>query len=230
MAGRPSRPAAAQIAKRRADAIQLRLAGLDYLTIGKKLAADPAINSTRTPYPAGYGIERYEAGEEPPKDAALAEVVKQDLHRVMRQRRTKVNESADALRDLQDERLNRLMAGLWNSAASGDVAAVDRVLKIMERQARLHGLDAPVKSEVTGAGGAPIQLQPVTDSDREAAVQSIVSFRADREESAKALELLGDAADVADDSGEGTGLEDFDEDEPVDAELVDAELGDGVAS
>lgn len=224
MAGRPSRPAAAQIAKRRADAIQLRLAGLDYLTIGKKLAADPAINSTKVAYPAGYGIERYEAGEEPPKDAALAEIVKQDIHRVMRQRRTKLDENANELRALQDERLNRLLAGLWNSAATGDVAAVDRVLKIMERQARLHGLDAPTKTEVTGEGGAPIRLQAVTEADREAAVQSIVSFRADKAEAADALELLAATGEEADESGDGDGLDDFDDDADNEDAAVDAEV------
>lgn len=220
MAGRPSRPLAAQIAKRRADAIQLRLAGVDYLTIGKKLAADPAINTAKVPYPAGYGIERFEAGEEPPNDLKLAEIVKQDIHRVMRQRRTKVSESADALRDLQDERLNRLMAGLWNSAAQGDVAAVDRVLKIMERQARLHGLDAPTRTEVTGADGGAVQVGvQVTDSEREAAIQSVISFRADKAESAAALELLGGAHVVVDESGEGADLdsdEDGEDDEPDD--------------
>jgi hypothetical protein len=213
VAGRPSRPAAALIAKRRADAIQLRLAGVDYLTIGRKLAADPAINTAKTPYPAGYGIERYENGEEPPRDAALAELVKQDLHRVMRQRRTKVNESADALRDLQDERLNRLLAGLWNQAATGDVAAVDRVLKIMERQARLHGLDAPTRTEVSGADGAPIQVQAVTEAEREQAIQSVISFRADKAESAAALELLAGTEVEEDLSGEGDGLVDDEDDD-----------------
>jgi hypothetical protein len=223
VAGRPSRPAAAQIAKRRADAIQLRLAGIDYLTIGKKLAADPEINSQKVPYPAGYGIERFENGEPPPSDLKLAELVKQDLHRTMRQRRTKVASSADELRDLQDERLNRMLAGLWNQAAGGDYGAVDRVLKIMERQARLHGLDAPTRTEVTGADGAPMQVQHglVTESEREQAIAAVVSFRADKQESAAALELLGPGIEEVEDTGEGEGLIDEDEDEDaVDAEVV----------
>jgi hypothetical protein len=47
------------IAKRRADAIDLKLAGVDWLTISRKLAADPAINSDRVAYPQGYGFDRY---------------------------------------------------------------------------------------------------------------------------------------------------------------------------
>jgi hypothetical protein len=214
VAGRPSRPAAAQIAKRRADAIQLRLAGIDYLTIGRKLAADPTINTAGVAYPAGYGVERYQAGEEPPRDAALAELVKADVHRTMRQRRTKVAEAAEELRALQDERLNRMLAGLWNSAATGDVAAVDRVLKIMERQARLHGLDAPTRTEVTGEGGGAVQLtHTVTDAEREHAIQSVISFRADKAESAAALAMLPAEGELAEDSGEGDGLVDDEDDD-----------------
>jgi len=37
--------------------------------------------------------------------------------------------------------------------------AVAAAVKIMERRARLLGLDAPVKQEVTGANGGPIQTQ-----------------------------------------------------------------------
>lgn len=36
--------------------------------------------------------------------------------------------------------------------------AMDRLIKLMEREARLVGFDAPVRSEVTGAGGKPIQI------------------------------------------------------------------------
>lgn len=40
--------------------------------------------------------------------------------------------------------------------------AVVAALKIMDRRARLLGLDAPVKQEVTGANGGPIQTQSLT--------------------------------------------------------------------
>lgn len=190
MAGRPTRPEQHLIAKRRQDAIGLRLAGVDYLTIGKKLAADPLINQQKVPYPAGYGIEAYEEGKTPPSDKALAELVKQDLHRVMRQRRTKIAEGLDQLRDLQDERLNRLLTAAWTGALGGDTAAIGAVLKIMERQAKLHGLDSAVKTEMTGPEGGPVQVMAVTEADRDAAIASVLSFRADREEAAEAVKAL----------------------------------------
>jgi hypothetical protein len=193
MAGRPTRPEQHLIAQRRQDAITLRLAGLDYLTIGKKLAADPAVNSQRTAYPAGYGIEAYQAGNPPPTEKALAEIVKQDLHRVLRQRRTKIAEGLDQLRDLQDERLNRLLTAAWSNAIQGDSTAIQTVLRIMERQSKLHGLDAPVRTEVTGADGGAVKVQAVTEEERQAAILSVLSFRADRAQAGDAVAALEEA-------------------------------------
>jgi hypothetical protein len=42
---------------------------------------------------------------------------------------------------LEYARLERLHAAVWDQAIAGDPAAVDRVLKIMERRAKLLGLD-----------------------------------------------------------------------------------------
>ncbi|MFJ8010801.1 hypothetical protein [Streptomyces fagopyri] len=69
--GRPDKAARAAISQRRADAIDMRLAGVDWLTLARKLAADPAINSDRIAYPQGYGIDRHRKGQEPPNDTQL---------------------------------------------------------------------------------------------------------------------------------------------------------------
>lgn len=45
-------------------------------------------------------------------------------------------------------RLDALQAALWPKALACDLAAVDRVLKVMERRARLLGLDVPVEQRV----------------------------------------------------------------------------------
>lgn len=44
---------------------------------------------------------------------------------------------------LEIDRLDRMLAGLWATAAAGDSAAVDRVLKISERRDRLRRQVAP---------------------------------------------------------------------------------------
>jgi orotate phosphoribosyltransferase-like protein len=55
-------------------------------------------------------------------------------------------------RNLELERLDRMMLAVWSDAIKGHLGAVDRVLKISERRARLMGLDAPVKQEVEHSG------------------------------------------------------------------------------
>jgi hypothetical protein len=47
---------------------------------------------------------------------------------------------AEAIR-LEELRLDDLQAGLWDRALSGEPRAVEVALKVLERRARLHGLD-----------------------------------------------------------------------------------------
>jgi hypothetical protein len=42
-----------------------------------------------------------------------------------------------------------------------DFRAVDTVLKLMDRRAKLNGLDMPVKAEVSGPGGGAVQIGAV---------------------------------------------------------------------
>jgi hypothetical protein len=51
-------------------------------------------------------------------------------------------------RDIELERLDRLQAGLWQKAISGDTRAVDAVLRVIAARARLLGLDAPTNLNV----------------------------------------------------------------------------------
>jgi AcrR family transcriptional regulator len=55
-------------------------------------------------------------------------------------RRTLAEPAAD-VRRLDAERLDRLQYAVWTSAMDGDLGAMDKVLKIMERRANLLGLD-----------------------------------------------------------------------------------------
>ena len=52
-----------------------------------------------------------------------------------------LQEPADELRTMEAERLDRMLEGLWDKAVSGDTWSVDRVLGIMDRRAKLLGLD-----------------------------------------------------------------------------------------
>lgn len=76
------------------------------------------------------------------------------VRRVLDRTRKAADESAAELRQLEQERLDALLLALWKPATQGNQGAVDRVLRIMERRAKLLGLDAPTKTDVTSGGQA----------------------------------------------------------------------------
>jgi hypothetical protein len=70
--------------------------------------------------------------------------------------------ASDEVRTLELERLDRFLSYLWSAIESGDPAAIDRGLKIMDRRAKYLGLDAPVKQQVeitTYEGGSDIDRE-----------------------------------------------------------------------
>lgn len=87
--------------------------------------------------------------------------------------RAEITAEADGLRAEELSRLDAMLRGLWPDARKGSVSAVDRVLKIMERRAKLLGLDAPLRLAHGGDGDAPpIQsehgIYAISDAELEA--------------------------------------------------------------
>jgi hypothetical protein len=78
-----------------------------------------------------------------------------------------LREPAEELRTLELARLDAMALALWRRVQDGDEKAVDRVLRIMERRARLLGLDAAARTELSGAGGEPLALAIVARQARE---------------------------------------------------------------
>jgi hypothetical protein len=66
--------------------------------------------------------------------------------------RAQITAQADELRAEELSRLDGMLAGLWPRARRGEAVAVDRVLKIGERRAKLLGLDAPTRTALQGGG------------------------------------------------------------------------------
>src|SRR5262249_60655880 len=60
---------------------------------------------------------------------------------------------AESLRQLELERLDAMLMGIWSAASRGDLASIDRAIKIMERRSRFLGLDAPEKVAPTTPDG-----------------------------------------------------------------------------
>lgn len=52
-----------------------------------------------------------------------------------------IQEPASKLLAMERERLDRLLSAIWSTAEGGDLEAIDRCLKIMDRRAKYHGLD-----------------------------------------------------------------------------------------
>src|SRR5699024_8410222 len=58
-------------------------------------------------------------------------------------------QQADEMRTVELSRLDLLQRAVWGKAIKGDLQAVDRALKIIDRRAKLLGLDAPQQVQIT---------------------------------------------------------------------------------
>lgn len=82
--------------------------------------------------------------------ATQLEIGRTQAHRLvtaaLAESREQVAEAVHTIRAEEVSRLDGMMRGLWPDARKGHLGAIDRVLKIMERRAKLLGLDAPAKA------------------------------------------------------------------------------------
>lgn len=119
----------AEVAARRVDLIRLRREGVSF--------DDPRILAL------GYSSRGHAS---------------KDLIRALQERRDEQTAEVSVYRQEENERLDALLEAVWPDARTGDVRAIDTVLKLMDRRAKLNGLDMPVKSEVSGPDGGSIPL------------------------------------------------------------------------
>lgn len=63
---------------------------------------------------------------------------------------------ADALRTIENERLDAMQVAIWGKVRKGDLGAIDRAIRISERRSRLLGLDAPQRVDL-GARAVDIE-------------------------------------------------------------------------
>jgi hypothetical protein len=105
---------------------------------------------------------------------------------IMRGLNRLTQEPAENLRKLEGERLDRLQRAMWSKALAGNHLAVDRCLAIMERRARLLGLDAPIR----------IKQETISEEDLDRAIQNMIREAEHLEAARQALEVEDD--DVVD--------------------------------
>lgn len=79
-------------------------------------------------------------------------------------------EPAEEVRTLELERLDAMQAALWPMALRGEVQAIDRVLKIMERRARYLGLDEQTSAAPPDEQGGGVPLRELFAQDPQRAL------------------------------------------------------------
>lgn len=67
--------------------------------------------------------------------------------------------TADQIRQIEDERLSRLLAALAPAIEAGDVPAIESARKLSESRRRLYGADGPVQVNVTETTQADLAMQ-----------------------------------------------------------------------
>lgn len=89
--------------------------------------------------------------------------------------REKTREDAESVRDLEMERLDDLLEATWSNAMSGDPQAIMSAIRIMERRAKLLGLDAPEKHSFVGALVTPEEAAKMSEDQIRARVVELLS-------------------------------------------------------
>jgi hypothetical protein len=72
-------------------------------------------------------------------------------------------EAVNELRFLEGLRLDQLQAAFWGRAIGGDTKAARVVLAVMERRARLFGLDGPVKETPMSTAQMDAEIDAMID-------------------------------------------------------------------
>lgn len=76
-----------------------------------------------------------------------------------------LREPVEELVTLELARLDEMTLALWPGVKRSDVKAIEKMLAVMERRARLLGLDAPKRTEITGHDGTAIVVKWASDAD-----------------------------------------------------------------
>ncbi len=114
-----------RVDERRRKVVQLRLAGVSFSEIGRRMAAE------------------FGAGATDP--AALARV---DWQRAREKSRRLTEDSVEELRAVQVDRLEMLLSGVWKGALSGDTKAVDTAGRLITQLCKLKGLEPPTQLQL----------------------------------------------------------------------------------
>jgi hypothetical protein len=177
-----SRAKQAATAERRAKLVRLRLEGVAY--------DDERIRSL------GY---------------SSSQSASKDFIRALEERRDDQAAAVSVYRQQENERLDRLLEAAWPAATTpkpirnkeGDIVgeeldmrAVDTVLRLMDRRAKLNGLDMPVKAELSGPGGGAMQVGPASLEQ----LRNLIRTAGDPDDDSEEPDPFTDEGDADDDA------------------------------
>ncbi len=81
-----------------------------------------------------------------------------DVEAVIQRNKAEADERADKARHIALHRIDVAVRGLMPDVRSGNARSAEVMAKLEERRAKLIGLDAPEKRELTGADGGPLAV------------------------------------------------------------------------
>lgn len=110
-----------ETAKRRTEVLRLRREGYTYREIASALEDEWG----KDRLPNSWG----------PRHA------NKDVQRLLEKQREQLSEGVEALVEMEVQRLDEMLKGVFPAAKTGDPKAISKVLDIMERRAELLGLD-----------------------------------------------------------------------------------------
>jgi hypothetical protein len=83
----------------------------------------------------------------------------EDVSTALAKLKAECAEKAEEVRKLELDRIDVMLKGIWPDAENGDARKIETELKLMERRAKLLGIDAPTKQEVSGPDGGAIPIE-----------------------------------------------------------------------
>jgi hypothetical protein len=113
---------------------------------------------------------------------------RKDIVRALEAHREEEKAEVGIYRQQENERLDALLEAAWPRATTPtpviskdgevidhvlDMRAVDTVLRLMDRRAKLNGLDMPVKAELSGPGGGAVPLTAVSAAELRGLINTV---------------------------------------------------------
>lgn len=116
-------------------------------------------------------------------------------------------ETAEQLRTLEGQRLDRLQRAVWARAMEGDLKAVDRVLRIINTRCELFGINKPVTQNVNITGKIEhkksLKLEALTMEELDKLDAILAKTAPEMLESGEVTTKVVDVTEVSDTAVEG---------------------------